>query len=92
MFRVLSALALVLTTLARAACPEGVTSAAIDQLLETAERSYGEFDTDGFFMASDRARLLIPCVSAVLPTRLAARYHRVEGLRRFTANDKQGSE
>lgn len=92
MLRLLPTLALVLATSARAACPDGVTGAAIDQLLETAERSYGELDTDGFFMASDQARLLIPCVSAVLPTRLAARYHRVEGLRRFTANDQRGSE
>jgi hypothetical protein len=66
------------------ACPDGrVTAQAVDGWLAEAEEAFADLDIDGFLARSDRVRAALPCIDRVVPTRVAARLHRTEGLRRF---------
>lgn len=78
-------------TAASAACPEPVVPAALEARVADAEEAYGRLDVTGFQGALDDAAFLVPCLEAVVLPRLAARYHRVLGLRLFVARDERGA-
>ncbi len=74
-----------LVTVAAAACP--ATSADVQTALEDAETAFGGMDLGAFRAATDRAGDEVGCLRDALPRSLAARLHRVEGLRAFVDND-----
>jgi hypothetical protein len=68
-----------------AACPAGVAALRAD--LDAAEQSFGAMSLDGFSSAVMTFNSDLVCASEAVPPDLAARAHRVEGLRAFVAND-----
>lgn len=67
-----------------ATCPSGgVAVEQVDAWLAEAEEAFADLDIERFLARSDRVRAALPCVDRVLPSRVAARLHRSEGLRRF---------
>jgi len=82
---------LMLPLSALAVCPKAQDDQALSTQLDHAEASFAALETDKFFVASDRARLNLECLGGVVPRHLAAQYHRLEGIRRFTSGDQEGA-
>jgi hypothetical protein len=61
---------------ARAACPDRVSVAALEAHLGAAERAYTDLDGAGLAAALDQLGLDLPCLGEVVPSPVAARYHR----------------
>lgn len=78
-----------MVALARAECGSGapVGVSGLDQELLKAEGAFVDLDIEGFLATSDRIRAELPCMNEVVPPTVAARLHRVEGLRRFGERD-----
>ncbi len=80
---------LLLSSLAMAAdCPFTATPTEIDEELNKAEAAYSALEVDAFAEAVDEASLMLPCVTGVMPTAVAARMHRIKGIVYFGAGDK----
>ncbi len=73
---------------ARAACDQPSTPAELADLVERADQSVGR-DAQSFNAAADSLAARLPCLEALADPALAARIHRVHGLRAFVAG--QGS-
>jgi hypothetical protein len=90
-------LLLAVTTLAThapaalAECGQDLTTADLVAMLEGAEWSYGQADLPGFSAATEQIRIQLPCLSEELPRNIAARVHRVVGLRGFVDRDPEVS-
>lgn len=82
-------LLLLLSALAQAQdAPCTATPEDIDLSLQDAESAYEMGDEPGTTAALKRAELTLPCLSAVLPVPVAARFHRIEGLVAFISGDE----
>jgi len=78
------------TGLVGAAHAECRVQSSVDQIknaVDEAEAAYGALDKEGFMIASDRLRLVLPCLKDTVSPELAARVHRTEGFRRFGERD-----
>lgn len=76
-----------LASLAQAACPTALSAEALDRKFEAAESAWAALDGAGFKDQTDALSLDLPCVDAKLSAALAARYHRLVGLRSFSDGD-----
>lgn len=74
-----------------AACPDAATLSELNSAMERAERAYGNLDLDGFLTASDALRNDLPCLGEPMTRVVAARIHRVEGLRGFVDSDSRAA-
>lgn len=68
--------------------PCAATPEDIDLSLQDAESAYEMGDEPGAAVALKRAELTLPCLSAVLPSPVAARFHRVHGLVAYISGDE----
>lgn len=68
--------------------PCTATPEDVDLSLQDAESAFEMGDEPGTTMALKRAEMTLPCLSAVLPTPIAARFHRIEGLVAFIGGDE----
>jgi hypothetical protein len=66
-------------------CP--ATSADLLDTLIEAERAFGQLELDAFRVATAAATADVACLDEVLPRPVAARLHRIEGLRAFVLDD-----
>lgn len=85
----LSALAAVSPSVADAAC---LTTSRTDELVErltVAEAAYADLDPERFGRALDDATLQLPCLTDVPSPALAARVHRLTGLRLYAAGENE---
>jgi hypothetical protein len=85
----LAALAAGSPSVASAAC---LTASRTDELVErltVAETAYADLDADQFGRALDDATLLLPCLAEVPSPALAARVHRLTGLRHYAAGENE---
>ncbi|MCB9686612.1 MAG: hypothetical protein H6738_08055 [Alphaproteobacteria bacterium] len=64
-----------------------ITLEVLQADLTSAEQAFADLDIDGFLALSDRVRTEVPCMGEVVPPKVAASLHRVEGLRRFGERD-----
>jgi hypothetical protein len=87
----LGALASLVPSVAFAACLTTSDSAELAERLTAAEAAYVALDADTFGRALDDATLLVPCLSDVPSRDLAARMHRLDGLRLFAAGDNEAA-
>jgi hypothetical protein len=87
----LCALATLLPSVAFAACLTSSDTTQLASRLEAAEAAYVALDAEAFERALDDATLLVPCLSDVPPRELAARMHRLDGLRLFAGGDNEGA-
>ncbi len=76
---------------AEAACTTSYAPAELEQRLGAAEAAYVALDVDAFRAAAEEARLLLPCLGGALAPSVAARVHRVEGLRLYAGGDEAGA-
>ncbi|MBM4369249.1 MAG: hypothetical protein FJ102_23760 [Deltaproteobacteria bacterium] len=76
---------------AQAACATTYAPAEIESRLAAAEAAYVALDVDAFRAAAEEARLLLPCLAGALAPSVAARVHRVEGLRLYAGGDEAGA-
>jgi hypothetical protein len=67
--------------------PCRASTADLQARLEEAETRYANLDIDGFKQSTDAAAALLPCLAEPMPRRLAANYHRFQGLRGFVDGD-----
>ena len=84
----LLAIAVFLTGSAHAAepaCAEVSQAASFEHHLISAERAFADLDPDGFVAGLEHASLALPCLSSVLSPEVAAHFHRVAGLNKFTS-------
>ncbi len=72
-----------------AACSAVVPVATFEAGLSRAEVAFGNLDVAGFDAAMDEAMLDVGCIDAVVPPRVAARIHRLQGLRFYAARDER---
>jgi len=77
---------------ARAECPAATAPADLAARLDTAEQAFAAFEVDAFSVAMDDAALAVPCLEAVVPPSLAARYHRLVGLDSFVGREEARAE
>jgi hypothetical protein len=87
----LAALAVFHPSVASAACLTSSDTGQLTERLEAAEAAFAALDAEGFGRALDDATLLVPCLSDVPPRALAARMHRLDGLRQFAAGDNESA-
>lgn len=81
-----------LTAPARAAeCARRPPAAEIAGALDAAEAAYGALDVDAYARAMDEAALALPCLGEPVAPALAARYHRMQGLRLFLEKDREAA-
>ncbi len=91
--RAILPLLLVLSSLAThapaalAECGHDLSTADLVAMLEGAEWAYSQADLPGFSSATERIRAELPCLSEELPRNIAARVHRMVGLRGFVDRD-----
>lgn len=76
---------------ARAACPTPISVNGLSSEMDRAEQAYSQLDLDGFMAATNELRQDLPCVAQPLEPPVAARYHRLEGLRGYVDQDRRGS-
>lgn len=77
---------------ARAAtCPDRATLSELNRSMERAETAYGGLDLDGFMSASEALRSDLPCLGEPMTKVVAARLHRIEGLRGYVDNDRRAA-
>ncbi len=76
---------------AAAACPTPAALSELNRDVDRAERAYGTLDLDGFMSSSDALRTDLPCLSEPMTRVVAARIHRIEGLRGFVDSDRRGA-
>ena len=76
---------------AMAACPTQTGLRELGNDMARAEHAYGSLDLDGFITASDALRTDLPCLGEVLTRDVAARAHRIEGLRGFVDGDRRAA-
>src|SRR5262245_50664614 len=72
---------------ASAACPTPIDVAGLDADLKRAEEAFANLDATGFDRALDEAALGVGCLSGTITPAVAARFHRLQGLRFFAARD-----
>lgn len=68
-------------------CDAPVERAVVDQLLDQADASVVALDAPALAEAVDRARMLVVCVDAELPTATIAHLYRVSGISRYVGGD-----
>lgn len=73
---------------AQAACDRRVDVAAWAGHLADAERAYAALDVDAYGRAMDEAVIELPCLAGPVDPALAARWHRLQGLRLFLAKQR----
>lgn len=73
-------------------CAARTSTADVAAALELAEAAYADADLPALLAASDRASDALPCVQELVSRSLAARYHRVVGLRAFVEAQADASE
>ena len=73
------------------ACPSAVAPDAWSATVSRAEASFAARDEPGFDAAMSAAAADVPCLGAVVPPALAARYHRLVGLRLYARGDLAGA-
>ena len=76
---------------AAAACPTAAALSELNRDVDRAERAYGTLDLDGFMSSSDALRADLPCLGEPMTRVVAARIHRVEGLRGFVDSDRRAA-
>jgi len=81
------AAALFLAPLAGAVCEEPAKTTELLEILERAEWAYGGAELDVFNASSDLMLERLPCVDEEVPRNIAARIHRLQGLRGFVVRD-----
>lgn len=70
-------------------CFQEVTSDRVDDVLEAAEAAYGEGDEVGFEASiQESSAFVVPCMAEVVTQPVAARLHRVVGLRAFLGKEE----
>lgn len=72
-------------------CPVPTTQIDLDAMLERAEVSYRDLDSDGFYANLDSAMLDLPCLSDVLTTTTAAHIHRVQAVLLYGQGNSGGT-
>lgn len=80
-----------LSSQAQAACPTPVSLSGLTRGMDTAEQAYSNLDLDGFMAATNELRGDLPCLGQALEPDIAARYHRLEGLRGYVDQDRRAS-
>ncbi len=85
----LSALAAVSPSLAHAGCLTTSRTGELTERLSAAEAAYADLDPERFGRALDDATLLLPCLTDVPSPELAARVHRLTGLRLYAAGENE---
>ena len=70
---------------ARAACPEPVTSAELQGVLRSEEAAYAARDVGGFTTLVTRAHAMLPCLDEPVTPTLAAAWHRASALQASVA-------
>lgn len=72
-------------------CPAPTSQIDISAMLERAELSYRDLDSDGFYTHLDSAMLDLPCLSDVLTTESAAHLHRVQAVASYGRGNNAGT-
>ncbi len=75
--------ALLSATPAWALCAFQTSSDELSRQLDAAESAYESADVEGFTGAMDEASMALPCLTDTLTPFLAARLHRIQGVRMF---------
>lgn len=88
----LVSLVLVVPRVGRADCVEPITSVRLLLTIEDAEAAFGRLDLDAFQSRVDESALLLPCLSETASRPLAARLHRLQGLRAWLLRDTTRAE
>ena len=69
-------------------CPSRTSLQDLSQNLEQAENAFIELDAALFSKSLEDLSIKLPCVRELIPTKLAARYHRVWGIHQFSQGDE----
>ena len=77
------------TIAARAECPEPVDPTRLEERLAAAEVRYAALEGERFAAEMDETALLVPCLDGLVPPELAARYHRLQGLRLYASRSEE---
>lgn len=72
-------------------CAAPTTTAELTASLAAAETAFEKRDKPGVIAADDKAREALPCLNDAVTPGVAARYHRVDGLRSFLLQDEGGA-
>ena len=74
------------------ACDEGVSNAALAARVDVAESAWKALDLPGFRTETDVVLASVPCLTEPATPQLAARVHRLQGMRGFVQEDFARSE
>lgn len=69
-------------------CTDASESAAFEGHLLSAERAFADLDPEGFVAGLEAASLDLPCLNSVLTPEVAAHFHRLAGLHKFTSGER----
>lgn len=72
-----------------ASCVEPVSLAGFDARLDDAERAFAGLRVEAFGDTMDQVALELPCLAEPLTPLAAGRYHRLQGLRQFVAQNEE---
>lgn len=70
-------------------CVERVDVEAFSARIGEAETAFGELRVPDFFRATDEAAFLLECLGQPVSLDVAGRYHRLQGLRLYVAQDEE---
>lgn len=76
------------SALAGAPCSAAATGAELQVALQTAESAFAALDVETFTSSMDDAIFMVPCVREALDAPGIARFHRLQGIRQFVANQE----
>lgn len=79
------------SSVAAAACPDRATLNELNRDMERAENAYQNLDLDGFNSSSDALRTDLSCLGEPMTRVVAARIHRIEGLRGHLDGDRRAA-
>jgi hypothetical protein len=72
-------------------CPAPTAQIDITEMLERAQVSYRELDSDGFYTHLDSAMLDLPCLADVLSTHTVADIHRIQAVALYGKGNSGGT-
>ena len=73
---------------AEAPCSAAASRADLRGALQRAESAFGDLDVETFTSSMDDAIFMVPCVHETLDSAEIARFHRLQGIRQFVANQE----
>lgn len=81
---------LMLALVSSASAADCLSKSTVEQItakFDAAEKAYADFEVDLFASSLDEVAIMLPCFDAPMTPELAARYHRMRGLRLFIERD-----